>query len=281
MNCGKRIDACPFSSSSRSLFYFMAEPLRKVVDGVPYARPRDIDEQIDELHTLVGEERDRRMAILDPRNPEYVRSECLLHFLRGSRMDNSDQRFQSLYQLLIMRVRQALPGGRRRPNGPINTAEERAAAAAESRFIEMLVNDRNGYDDRLDFFEAKFAFAVKSLRRTALSKMYKEKGREAQLPEDADSIDAAHASSMGFNPINPDKYSDPIYRVRLRDAIHALPDDLRKVLILDMAGIPFTSKDPAIATIGSLVGCGEQTARQRRDRAYAALRIALQGKDDE
>ena len=257
----------------------MAEPLRKLVEGVLYARPREIETQIDELWALTGDERYLRMAILDPRNPEYVRSECLLHFLRGTRMDNSDRRFQALYQLLIMRVKQALPGGRRRSNGPIDSAEERAAEAAEGRFIEMLVNDRHGYDDRLDFFETKFASAVKSLRQTALSKMYKEKERETQLPEDADSIDAAHASSI--NPINPDKYSDPIYRVRLLDAIHALPDELRKVLILDRAGVPFTSKNPEIATIGSLVGCGEQTARQRRDRAHAALRIALEGKDDE
>ena len=37
--------------------------------------------------------------------------------------------------------------------------------------------------------------------------------------------------------------------------------------------------DPAVTTIGSIVGCGEQAARQKRDRAHKAVRIALEGDD--
>ncbi|XOK14031.1 hypothetical protein ACI6PO_19705 [Agrobacterium tumefaciens] len=145
--------------------------------------------------------------------------------------------------------------------------EERAASAALGRFAEILAQDYNGYDERLDFFEIKFTAALAALRRTALFKEYKESGRETALPDDAEAIDRIQTSEPGFNPFNSGKYSDPIYRIRMRTAINALPDDQRQVLILDWAGVPFTSSDPAVSTIGSIVGCGEQTARQKRDRS--------------
>lgn len=49
--------------------------------------------------------------------------------------------------------------------------------------------------------------------------------------------------------------------------------------LLDWQGVPFTSNDPDIATVGSFIGCGEQAARQKRDRAREAIRIALEGDD--
>lgn len=162
---------------------------------------------------------------------------------------------------------QALPGGWRRETGPLVEMEERAASAALGRFAEILAQDYNGYDERLDFFEIKFTAALAALRRTALFKEYKESGRETALPDDAEAIDRIQTSEPGFNPFNSGKYSDPIYRIRMRTAINALPDDQRQVLILDWAGVPFTSSDPAVSTIGSIVGCGEQTARQKRDRS--------------
>lgn len=256
----------------------MAEPLRKKTGGAGYTRPPEVESQIDELSAVIEEERIRRISILDNKDPDYVRSECLLHFLRKLR-GNSSRNYERIWKILILRVKRALPGGWRRENGPLVAMEERAASAALGRFVEILAQDYNGYDERLDFFEVKFAAALAALRRTALSKEFKESGRETALPDDPDAIDKIQTSEPGFNPLNSEKYLDPMYRIRMRTAINALPDDQRQVLILDWAGVPFTSNDPAVTTIGSIVGCGEQAARQKRDRAHKAVRIALEGDD--
>ena len=257
----------------------MAEALRKLRNGVAYERPIEVEGQIDELAALTGEERLRRLAILDRKDPHYVASECLVYFLRRLR-GNTPRQYDTLYKILLRRVTSVLPGGWRRENGPVVSSEERAASAALARFKEILAADYNGYDDRLDFFEIRFGNAVASLRRTAQSKERKADGREAQLPEEPDAADAIQASASGFNPLASDRYSDPVYRIRLRAAIGALPEDQRMAFLLDWQGVPFTSNDPDIATVGSFIGCGEQAARQKRDRAREAIRIALEGDDE-
>jgi len=259
----------------------MADPLRKNTTGTVYERPPEVERQIDELIALADEGRSRRFLITDQKDSDYVRSECLLYFLRRARADNSLKDFERIFKLLIRRVRQALPGGWRRENGPVVAAEEQAASSAEARFLEMLAQDYNGYESRLDFFEVKFAKAVQALRRTALSKIYKGRAREATLPEDADAVEKLLTSEPGFNPLDSGRYSDPLYRIRLRDAIDSLPDDQRQALILDWVGVPFTTNDPDMRTVGSYIGCKEQAARQKRDRAQEAVRRALEGDGDD
>lgn len=258
----------------------MAEPLRNQTEDGPYRRPIEIEQQIDALVRLSGDERMERAAIVDRSDPGYVSSEALLYFLRQSRADNSKRNFETLYRILLKRVQKTLPG-LGRAEGNLDAAVERASDSIERHFIEMIVRDRTSYEIGLDFFEVRFNAALVGLRRTALKKMYKEKSREAPAPDDGEIPGEFNRSGKAYSPYDTKKYSDPLYRIRLRDAISALPNDQRQVLILDMHGVPYTSKDPAAATIGSLVGCNEQTARNRRDRAYEALRIALEGGTDE
>lgn len=131
----------------------MAEALRKLRDGVAYERPIEVEGQIDEIAALTGEERLRRLAILDRNDPHYVASECLVYFLRRLR-GNTPRQYDTLYKILLRRVTSVLPGGWRRESGPVVSSEERVASAALARFREILAADYNGYDDRLDFFES-------------------------------------------------------------------------------------------------------------------------------
>jgi hypothetical protein len=257
----------------------MAEALRKRSGDAIYSRRPEVEAQIDALMALTGDERTVRFSIVDGNDPRFVSSESLLHFLRRHR-GNSPRNYESIYKLLLERVKLALPGGWRRENGPLVASEDRAASAALARFAELLASDYNGYDERLDFFEVMFNAAVAGLRRTAVANARKKDTREAQLPDDADAVDAIQTDAPGFNPLAIEKYSDPIYRIRMRDAIDALPVDQRMALILDWQGVPFTSTDPDIATIGSYIGCGEQAARQKRDKAHRAIRIALEGEQE-
>lgn len=257
----------------------MAEALRKKSGDTVYSRLPEVESQIDELTALTGDERAIRFSIVDGTDPRFVRSESLLHFLRWQR-GNSPRSYGAIYKLLLERVKLALPGGWRRENGPLVTAEERAASAGLGRFAELLASDYNGYDERLDFFEVRFNAAVAALRKTAMADERKKDRREASLPDDADAVDAIQTDAPGFNPLAIEKYSDPIYRIRMRDVIDVLPEDQKMALILDWQGVPFTSTDPDIATVGSFIGCGEQAARQKRDKAQRAIRIALEGEQE-
>ncbi len=121
----------------------MAEALRKKQDGAIYQRPAEVESHIDELAALTGEERLRRLAILDRNDPHYVGSECLLYFLRRLR-GNTPRQYDTLYKILLRRVTSVLPGGWRRENGPVVSSEERASSAALARFTEILAADYNG-----------------------------------------------------------------------------------------------------------------------------------------
>jgi DNA-directed RNA polymerase specialized sigma24 family protein len=241
--------------------------------------PVKIEQEIDGLLLLSGDERIERAKIRDRSDQRYVSSEAILYFMRRTRLDNSERNFETLYRVLISRIRTTLPG-RGREAGTLDAAAERAASNVESRFIDVLVADRLAYDNRLDFFEVHFNEALLGLRQTALKKMFKEKSREAPAAEDVEVSGGFQRSGKPYSPTDPQKYSDPLYRIRLLEAISALPSDQRQVMFLDIKGFQYTSKDPTASTIGSLVGCSEQTARNRRDRAHKALRIALEGDDE-
>lgn len=256
----------------------MAEPLRQTNDAGVYRRPVNIESEIDNLTMLSADERTARAKIGNRNDPDYVSSEAILYFLRRTKLDNSDRNFETLYRVLISRIKKTLPG-RGREGGNLDTGAERVASQAEGRFIELLAADRQIYQKRLDFFEVHFNQALLALRQTALKKVLTDKSREAPAIEEADAVGEFNRSGKPYSPFDPQKYSDPHYRIKLREAINALPDDQRQVLFLDMQGFPYTSKEDLQATIGTLVGCNEQTARNRRNRAYKALRIALEGED--
>ena len=88
----------------------MPPPLRKLKpDGSFYTRPVEVEEQLCLLERLSRDELSTRCEILDRSHPDYVRTECILHFLRACHRDNSQSRFASLYRLLLERAAQCLP----------------------------------------------------------------------------------------------------------------------------------------------------------------------------
>lgn len=68
---------------------------------------------------------------------------------------------------------------------------------------------------------------------------------------------------------------DLTYRISLRRAIDALPDEERKVIELILAGVTIESNDPNEVSIVKLLGGVEKTVRNRRDRAIVKLQAAL------
>ena len=86
------------------------EPLRKkTLNGKLYSLDAKIETIIAELMSLSREDLVKRSQISKRDDPNYVPSECLLHFVRASRLDNSDKHFERLYMILAERVWRCLP----------------------------------------------------------------------------------------------------------------------------------------------------------------------------
>lgn len=88
----------------------MIDPLTKHrKDGTPYLRPDNIEALLPALANLPRDSLLERARIRDRKHPDYVPSECLLHFVRASRLDNSEAWFELLYKVLVERVLRAVP----------------------------------------------------------------------------------------------------------------------------------------------------------------------------
>src|SRR3954454_23117683 len=114
-------------------------PLRKrTLDETPYKRDSKVEALLAKLELLPRAELVARCQIADRSDPGYVPSECLMHFVRATRQDNSDQHFERLYKILLSRVLRALPN-HEKSDGElvrISQTKSRIRDAAFDRFTE-------------------------------------------------------------------------------------------------------------------------------------------------
>ena len=261
----------------------MVEPLRmKYPNGVPYQRRDEIEKLLGELEQLPRDRLIERMKIATPAHPDFVPSECVLHFVRKSKLDNSDRQFEIMYRALIARVEKAamVPGGRHYL-GEEEAITSRASSIAEAvvfQFEMKLTKDRNGYLDGLDYYEVNFASALKALRLTAREKVDRETDRVQPLSYDDDEAisPVVEKAAGSFNPFDQEKIDDPAYRSAVGAAIKRLPAEERNVILLSLKGYQDGSTDPDGITISRLLGCNDQTVRNRRKRAIAKLQKDLE-----
>ncbi len=261
----------------------MAAELRKTKDdGTLYTRPPDVEASINPLLALPRDELVERCKISDSSNSKYVKSECVLHFLRLTKSDNNDRHFEALFRILRIRVQRTLPALDRfveegeRASVQASAVEIRDAVLF--RFQELLCLDRAGYDERLDYFEIRFDGAIANLRRTARRKTWKEENRSQPLSYDDETSELSKEvedALARLHPSAPSKIDDPAYRMRFDAAIDSLPEDQRRVIEMLLQDFQIESKDPTAVTIVKALGCSEKTVRNRRDRAFEALRKAL------
>jgi hypothetical protein len=259
-------------------------PLRKIhADGSPYQRRLEIEAALGDLVLLRRSETAERCKIIDPGNADHLPSECLLNLVRASRSDNSDVHFTVLFRALRQRVLARLPRSDvgRGPDGKILDSQTniRIGEAVMDRFQELLMLDRCGYEDRLDYFEINFDDAVASLRLTARKKAWKDENRSEPMTYDDETSELnaeIEEAAAAQNPLSESKLDDPGYRLRLNAAIDALPEHQRRVVELLRQGFSIDSKEAGVQTIVGTLGCAEKTVRNRRDKAYEAIRKALE-----
>ena len=262
----------------------MPVPLRKLdQDGTLYQRRPEIEKKLDALRSRSRSEVGEHCRITDPGNENHIPSECLLHLVRGCRSDNSDRHFEVLFLMLRQRViaRLPVPEIGRTSDGEVLVSQRnlKIAEYVLDRFQTLLVADRGAYDERLDYFEVNFDAAIASLRLDGRRMAFKEEKRTEPMTYDDETSELnaeIEKAAEAQNPLSGSKLDDPVYRSRMYAAIDALPEDQRRVLELLLLGIPMDSKEPGVQSITQILGCVEKTVRNRRDRAYVALRKTLE-----
>lgn len=254
-------------------------PLRKrSLNGELYKRDPKIETLIGELMVLPRDELIGRAAITKRSDPGYVPSECLVYFIRASRHDNSEAWFERLYRILMERVLRSVPKSESSDGKTESLTRSVIRDKVFSRFVGMLSADRGSYVDKLDYFEVRFDGAVASLRRDAQEQAWRDENRSQTLEYDEESgeltADVERAAGA-HDPFAAPDFDDPVYRSRLDAAIEALPPEQIRIIHMLKEGFPIDSKEPDVMTISKALGRSEKTIRTYRDKAIAALRLAL------
>jgi len=250
-------------------------PLQKQSDGKTYFRPPEIEAALESLAGLPIEEVARRAEVIDPDDPEYVPSECVVYFVRQSKANGDTKPYQDLFKALRNRVRRAVPVRLRRIAGVSKAVESDAELQMQDKvlfdFQRLLCLDRKARDGRLNFYEIRFNLALARLRATARRSVVQKESRRKPMQYDGDgselAVEMEEALDRVRNPNGP-KNDDSDYRLRFYEAISNLPDDRRRVMELLLNGLQ-------IEAIAKILSCVEKTVRNRRDRAFAAIREAL------
>lgn len=257
----------------------MIEPLRKrSLKGELYTRDPAIEAKLLQLVMLSRDDLVTRCEIRSPSDPGYVPTECVLHFVRASRRDNSNRHFERLYKILAERVRRALPKTDSGPVRPVSLTKANIRDKAADRFTELLATDRNEYNEKLDFFEVKFDQALARLRLSAQEQAWNHENRTVSTERDDDSGDIrseVEQAAGSFDPFDAANNLAEDYRSRLSAAIDHLPEKQIRIIEMLRLQIPIDSQDPYAITISKTLGRSEKTIRTYRDKAFAALRLAL------
>jgi len=249
-------------------------------DGTPYLRPDIVETALPSLADLPRDELLERARIRDRKDPRYVPSECLLHFIRASRRDNSDAWFERLYKVLIERVRRALP----RAEASGDTAalvNESIRNAVTDRFVELLAKDRKEPDEKLDFFEVRFDLAIKRLRLDAQERAWRDEARGDPMDTEFGQAESEAVAATADDPFEANIFSDPLFRDRVYLAINDLPPEQSRTIHLLQLGWPIHSNDPAIMTIAKALGCSDRSVRNYRERALKTLAALFNPGDDQ
>jgi len=244
---------------------------RKPNNGPLYFRPPDVEASLVELYPLERLVVAERSRIIKPTDPDFVRSECILHFVRQRR----STRWQDAFGLLFMSLRQRILSGTRVPLSRLRGDMEEEKIAYEQdvsdfvldQFLDMLKKDTKGYETGLDHFEIRFNQALKLDRIDAVRKVQR---RPKLRSFDECGVDAVHPESEAqFVAVFQNRIpngEEITYRNEIVAAIDQLCDDEREVIRLVVM-------EYSNVEIAKLLKCTEKTVYNRKKRAMAKLEV--------
>ena len=238
----------------------------------------EIEAKLVETHSLTRDEISARCEIQDPKCAGDLPSECILHLVRQHRSSPTGAYLEKLFKTLLERVLRGLPQAESQDGRSEKLTDCNVRDDARHRFLEMLMNDRQGYDARLDFYEIRFQMALRKLRLDAQEKIYGEAEHLESMEIDNETGEIAEKverAAGSFDPLNWDTSGDADYRLHLDKAIDALPALQKAIVELIRKGIPIESKELGAVDIAKTLEKSEKTIRTHRDKAYTTLRTML------
>ena len=256
----------------------MIVPLRKQKpDGSLYTRFPDIEKTLESLELVSTTDLVNRCRL--PKGlPLYVPTECILHFLRRSSFAREEVLFEQLFKILAERIRRVMPRMESLDGKTLSLVRSQVFEHVYDKFVTLLLEERIGYVERLDFFEINFIGGLAKLKLDAQDKAWKEENRNTELEVDEDNgaIDAEVEKAAGsYDPFDQSVLDDYFYRSRLDAAMDEIPPLQKEIIEMWRQGIPIDSIDSNAVTISKTLGKSEKTIRTHRDKAFARLRVLL------
>src|SRR5579883_2143292 len=267
-------------ASSREAMMVAVPQLTKTYPaGTPYRRMSEVEDEIVRVTELPFEDFLERARITNRSHPDFIRPETLMHFLRRTRSDNNEQRFNALFRMVLRRLILALPRSERvvGENTIVDGMASDLGDIVRGRFVELVTLDRAG-GDRMDFYEVHFDEAVAKLRMRPAKQIRARTRRTEMLagdPETGELPEYVERAAGSFDEPDDAFLFDPIFRKRLLQEIDRLKPEQKEVIIMLLANIQTHSDDPTVPTISRAIGRDAKTVWNRRRDAIAALRKAL------
>ncbi len=232
----------------------MANPLTKhSKEGVLYARPPAVESNIDgaveqETAVLI-----RRAQETDRGSPDYLRSECLVHLIRAAIRGGDDSRYNALLPILLSRCEAIL-------KSKISQHVPNAEYVREEVLCEFSVLFADEAEDEppneLDYYEVKFNHAFRVLRCLVLRRERK-RTEGAQVLSDGAEAEGGHGQPANLPPCRATQEDG----VHLAEFLDALPENLRRAVVLTEMGYVAASDDSDATTVATLCKVSGRTVR--------------------
>lgn len=255
----------------------MSRPLRKTrPDGTPYTRRNAVVAEIQALLPVGASDLETRAAVWTSGSLGFISPEALLYFVRNAGPGGHREK---LTQLLLGRVsRQARPVGK---GGSVSSLTQTTIQEdVVDQFIDLLLSDRAGYEERLDYYEVNFNAAIASDRLDAGRRHWTHENRTEDIgAEDTEVSDRVEGSVDVFDLFDPKEIDKKTYRLLLDDAIDSLPELQRRIVTMWREEIPIESSDPSVKSISETLGRTPKTIAKYRDIAFESLRRRLERKE--
>jgi hypothetical protein len=159
----------------------MARPLLKKNEKGVLTRPPGIEAKIDAALTQDWATLSRRARVTDPRSPDFLPSECLVHLIREAIRREDDRVASVLMPQLLNRAEANLL--RTVPDSRMRDAEAVRQEILSSLALMFTEDGSEGHEDELDFYECKFLRSLRFLRIDHVRKANSQRKELTDLPE--------------------------------------------------------------------------------------------------
>lgn len=245
-------------------------------DGLALRRPDRIEAEIAQALGSDEAELLRRAAVRDGEDDGYLSSECMVHLIRHHLHrqppgEGSRHLAERLVEHLLRRTAAELRGSVRGfPGSTLDDVREEILGR-----LALLLADPG---DTADFYEVRFALAMKRLRidvcRQARRRVeplvaIDELGTPETEPMDA--LEGRVDRDAVTRPLGPEDLAG------LKEALFTLDEEERKAFVLHhLAGVSVNAQRPGAASLVEVLGLSERTVRSRLRRAEAKLRALME-----